>query len=89
MLSYFIAMSLVCFLCLLLMGISPIIAGIGAFAFTFTSNHFILVANGHYTKLDALVYLPMIWAGFHLLFNKKRLLGFLLFTTGAYFQYSG
>ena len=37
MLSYFIAMSLVCFFCLLLMRVSPYLAVLGAFAFTFTS----------------------------------------------------
>ncbi|MEO5582390.1 MAG: hypothetical protein ABIR66_06840, partial [Saprospiraceae bacterium] len=86
MLSYFIAMSLVCFLCLLLMRVSPYIAALGAFAFTFTSGHFILVTNGHYTKLDSLVYIPMLLAGIRLLFNDRLLTGFLVFTTGMIFN---
>ena len=60
MLSFFIAMSLLCFISLLLLGVHPWLAGIGAFAYTFTSGHFVIAATGHYTKLDSLVYLPMI-----------------------------
>ena len=86
MLSFFISMSLICFLCLALLGIQPVLAGIGAFAYTFTSGHFVIAATGHYTKLDALVYLPMILAGCHLIFNQRKIIGFILFTTGLLYN---
>jgi hypothetical protein len=86
MLSFFIAMSLLCFISLLLLGIPPWLACIGAFAYTYTSGHFVIAATGHYTKLDSLVYLPMILAGFHLIFYQRRIIGFILFTTGLLFN---
>lgn len=86
MLSYFIAMSLLCFISLLLMGIRPWVAGIGAFAYTFTSGHFVIAATGHYTKLDSLVYMPMMLAGIHLLFNQRQIVGIILLTTGLLYN---
>lgn len=86
MLSFFISMSLLCFICLLFLGIQPWLAGIGAFAYTFTSGHFVIAATGHYTKLDALVYLPLILTGCHLIFNQRKIIGFILFTTGLLFN---
>ena len=75
-----------CFISLLLLGIHPWLAGIGAFAYTFTSGHFVIAATGHYTKLDSLVYLPMILSGFHLIFYHQRIIGSILFTTGLLFN---
>jgi hypothetical protein len=86
MLSYFLAMSLFCFISLLFMGLSPWLAGLGAFAFSFTSGHFVVAASGHYNKLDALVYLPLLFAGIHLIFNQRRVTGFVLFTIGLIFN---
>lgn len=86
MVSYFIAMSLLCFICLLIIGINPWLAGIGSVAFSFTSGHFAVAASGHYTKLDSLVYLPLIFAGLQLIFNQRKLLGIILFTTGLLFN---
>ena len=68
------------------MGVHPWLAGIGAFAYTFTSGHFVIAATGHYTKLDSLVYLPMILSGFHLIFYHQRIIGSILFTTGLLFN---
>lgn len=86
MLSYFLAMSLICFICLLFIGLSPWLAAPGAFAYAFTSGHFVVAASGHYNKLDALVYLPLLFAGIHLVFNQRRWTGFVLFTIGLIYN---
>ncbi len=86
MLYYFIGMSLLCLLLLCICGINIWLAAIGAFAFTYATDHAVLAIVGHYTKLDALMFLPLILGGLILVFEQRLLLGFILFTLGLIFN---
>lgn len=86
MLSYFIGLSLLGFIVLCCFGISPYLSCIGAFALTYTTDHIILAMVGHYTKLEAIMYLSLIIGGITLIFRDRLVLGFILFTAGLLFN---
>ncbi|MDY0216406.1 MAG: hypothetical protein RBS19_05570 [Bacteroidales bacterium] len=79
-----ILMSLISFYILLsIMGVSPWLSIIGAFAFAFCSYNFIIIEAGHITKAYAIATLPLVVAGFVSVFsNKKLLAGGLLLAVG-------
>jgi hypothetical protein len=71
-----------CYIMLVVLGLSPWTAILGAIGFGFATNNFVLFEAGHVTKVRAIFYLPIIIAGLLLAFRKKYLLGGLLFALG-------
>lgn len=67
------------FLCMLLsyllgikMGFSKLLSFILAFSVTFSLNNIILYKVGHFSKIDTLVFTPLILSGLYLLFEKEK-----------------
>lgn len=74
MLSFYILM--------IVLGIDPWLAVIGAVAFGFATNNFILYEAGHVTKVKAISFFPLIAAGMLTAFRGKYLWGGILFAVG-------
>lgn len=70
------------YILMMVLGVNPLLGAIGAVAFGFSTNNFILYEAGHITKLTTISYLPLIAAGLVLAFRKKYLLGGVLFALG-------
>ena len=71
------------YLLMVLIGVSPWLAIVGALSFAFATNNLILYEAGHETKLKAISYLPLLASGILLAFRKKYILGGLIFGIGA------
>ncbi|PRZ27885.1 YfhO family protein [Flavobacterium granuli] len=63
---------------LLVLRIDPLKAFIGALAFGFSTYLIIILGVGHNAKAHAIAYMPLVIAGFILVFRKKYVLGGLL-----------
>ncbi|MBK7870318.1 MAG: hypothetical protein IPJ74_06325 [Saprospiraceae bacterium] len=70
------------YILMIVLGVNPLLGAVGAVAFGFSTNNFILYATGHITKLVTITYLPLIAAGMLLAFRKKYLIGGVLFALG-------
>lgn len=70
------------YILMILLGANPLIGIIGAVAFGFTTNNFILFEAGHETKLKVISYFPLLVSGMLLAFRKNYLWGGLLFAIG-------
>jgi hypothetical protein len=70
------------FLLTLIFGASPWIGFAGALAYGFTSYFFVLLAEGHVTKVQSLSYLPLLIGGVYMAYNKKILWGSILTAIG-------
>jgi len=69
----------ICFyILMLILGMSPYLAGIGAFAFAFGSYNFINIETGHLTKALAVGIAPLVIAGVILALRGKLLGGMVL-----------
>jgi len=68
------------YILLLVLKIKPLEAFIGALAFGFSTYLIIILGVGHNAKAHAIAYMPMVVAGFLLVFNQKYILGGLLTT---------
>lgn len=69
----FFKISLVSYLALILLGLSPLIAFFGAAAMSLNINYVVLVEAGHQSKLDVIANFPLIIAAFILGFREKWL----------------
>ncbi len=69
------------YLTCILLGIDIWLSLIGALSFTFITNNLVLLEASHNTKLWTLAYGPLVLAGVILTFDKKYLLGGIIFTT--------
>ena len=78
---FFIAM-LGFYILMICLGVNHWLSIIGAVAFGFTTNNFLLYEAGHMTKLKSISHLPLTIAGLLLAYRKKYLLGALLFALG-------
>lgn len=78
--------SLSFYILLLVFGVRPWIAFIGAITFSLNGFNIISITAGHNAKIAAVALMPLILAGIHLSFNKKRLLGFGLTALGLSMQ---
>ena len=67
---------------------SPLLSGLGAVIWAFSSYFFILIAAGHIWKFVTLAYIPPTIAGMVYAYRGKYLLGGLLFTVFTAFQIS-
>ena len=70
------------YILLISLGTNPWLSMVGAIAFGFSTNHFVLYEAGHNTKVIALMYFGLVSAGVILAMRKKYLLGTALFTLG-------
>jgi hypothetical protein len=68
------------YIALLLFGVNPWIAIIGALAFGFSSYNFIIIAAGHNSKAIAIGYMAPIIAGIYYALRKNRLVGGAIFS---------
>ena len=74
---------MICFyLFFLLMGVGNWTSTAGAIAFGLNTNNLVLWAAGHTSKVHAIIYFSLIFAGIILLFRKKWLIGGLIFALG-------
>lgn len=71
---------------MLVFGVRPWIAFAAAIAFGLNGFNIIGVMAGHNAKIDAVAYMPLVVAGVHLAFGKKRLLGVGLTALGLALQ---
>jgi hypothetical protein len=78
----FLAASLSMYVLLIVMGVGPGLAWLGAFSFAFSAYHVIIYEAGHYLKLQAIGTFPWILAGLYLIFQRKLLAGAALFSLG-------
>lgn len=63
------------YIALLLFGVSPWLAIVGALAFGFGSYNFIIIAAGHASKAVAIGYMAPIIAGFYYAYKKDKWIG--------------
>lgn len=81
--GYIFLMMLNFFILLLIMRINPIAALSGAVAFAFSTYFIVILAAGHNAKVDAIVWLPGVFAGLYLAYRRNLWAGAALF--GFYF----
>ena len=80
----FLAQMIAFFIMTSVMGIHPLIGVIGAIAFGFTTNNFVLFEAGHNSKLGTIVFNPLVIAGLYTIYkHKKYLLGGVLFSVAT------
>ncbi|MGC4103707.1 YfhO family protein [Ferruginibacter sp.] len=81
----FFFLSCICFyiLCLSLR-LRPVVGIFGALAYAFATYNPIIIAAGHVTKMFAIAYMPMLFAGLILTYTKRYWLGLAVTTLGAY-----
>ncbi len=78
-------LSLISFYILLLVyGVRPYLAIVGAVAFGLSSFNIISIGAGHIWKMRAIAYMPLVLAGVHLLFKNsgKKLFGMTILALG-------
>jgi len=74
------------YLLLLSYGVRPVFAVAGAIAFSFNTYNLLSLEAGHNAKIWAVCLIPLILAGIHLAFDRKRLLGAALLGLGLLLQ---
>src|SRR5688572_25621072 len=80
--QFFLAM--VCFYVMLLtFGFKPYASAIGAVAYAFCSYNVGIIVAGHYAKLGAIAFFPLMVAGINLVFKKNYVWGALLTGVGT------
>lgn len=80
--GYFFVGMLSFYVLMMVMKVRPWLAIVGAIAFGFTTNNFLLFEAGHNTKLLSIAYLPLIAAGILLAFRSKYIWGAIVFAAG-------
>lgn len=79
----FFILGMICFYVLMLvMGVNPWLALLGAILFGLSTNNLILYEAGHTSKIRTIMVSPLIISGMVLTFRKKYLYGLALFTIG-------
>ena len=68
------------YILLLTFGVRPYLAIPGAMAFGLSTFYIVSIQAGHMWKIRAIAYMPLVMAGFRLVFSKKYLFGFILTT---------
>jgi hypothetical protein len=74
------------YLLLLTFRVRPVFAIIGAVAFSFNTYNLLSLEAGHNAKIWAVCLIPLILAGIHLAFERKRILGAALLGLGLLLQ---
>ena len=78
----FFLMMISMYFALVLLKVDPRLAIMGAVAFALATNYLDLLQAGHNSKLYTLAYLPVVGTGALLAFQKRYLLGGLIFALG-------
>lgn len=76
------------YILLIVLGTNIPTAVLGAIGIAFSSYNLIIIQAGHVTKIWALAYIPLILAGLISIFNKKHLVGLIMFGLGLALQIS-
>lgn len=74
------------YILLLSFGVRPVFAIAGAIAFSFNTYNLLSLEAGHNAKIWAVCLIPLILAGIHLAFERKRILGAALLALGLLLQ---
>lgn len=74
------------YILLLSFGVRPVFAIGGAIAFSFNTYNLLSLEAGHNAKIWAVCLIPLILAGIHLAFERKRILGAALLALGLLLQ---
>jgi hypothetical protein len=74
------------YILLLSLGVRPVFSMAGAIAFTLNTYNLLSLEAGHNAKIWAVCLIPMILAGIHLAFERKRILGAALLALGLLLQ---
>lgn len=80
--GYFISMMIGFYILMLTLRIDPWLGLIGALAFAWTTNHFVLFEAGHTSKLEVIASLPVLTAGLVLLLRRLWLPGLTIYAIG-------
>ncbi|WP_339609346.1 YfhO family protein [uncultured Planktosalinus sp.] len=68
------------YILLLVLKVDYKLAALGALGFGFSTYLIIILGGGHNAKAHAIAYMPLVLAGIFLVFQKKYLWGFILFS---------
>lgn len=74
------------YILLLSFGVRPVFSIGGAIAFSFNTYNLLSLEAGHNAKIWAVCLIPMILAGIHLAFERKKILGAALLALGLLLQ---
>lgn len=74
------------YLLMLVFGVNPWLAIVGAFAFAFCSYNMQIIEAGHNTKVAAIAFMPWVFAGLAYCFRKGALLGAVMFGIAMSFE---
>lgn len=74
------------YILLLSFGVRPVFSMGGAIAFSFNTYNLLSLEAGHNAKIWAVCLIPLILAGIHLAFERKRILGAALLALGLLLQ---
>ena len=82
--------ALICYYILMIaLGYRPLLAAMGAVAFTFFTFTFVSIETGHNSKVRAMAMAPLLIAGIALMYKDRRWLGFGLAALGMGLQIGG
>lgn len=81
--GYYFQAMLFAYILFVVLGVNPWLAIIGAIAFSFSTNHFVVFEAGHNAKVATLANFPLILAGVLLAYRQKYIWGAILFAVGA------
>lgn len=80
----FLAQMIAFYIMMSVMGIHPLIGIIGAIAFGFTTNNFVLFEAGHNSKLGTIIFNPLVIAGLYIIYRyRKYLIGGIVFSVAT------
>jgi hypothetical protein len=74
------------YILLLSLGVRPVFSMAGAIAFTLNTYNLLSLEAGHNAKIWAVCLIPLILAGIHLAFDRKKILGAALLALGLLLQ---
>jgi hypothetical protein len=74
------------YILLIAFGVRPYFAIAGSIAYALSSFNIISIIAGHNLKVLAVAYAPLVIAGVHLVFSRKRIAGLILTIIGLYLQ---
>lgn len=74
------------YLLMLVFGVNPWLAMVGAFGFAFCSYNMQIIEAGHNTKLAAIAFMPWVFAGLAYCFRRRALLGAVMFGIAMSFE---
>lgn len=74
------------YLLMLVFGVNPWLAVIGAFGFAFCSYNMQIIEAGHNTKMAAIAFMPWVFAGLAYCFRRRALLGAVMFGIAMSFE---